>query len=103
MQLLTESFCLPENPGSGFFFFFFLSHFSASSAPTSNNLVLSKSSPLSSHSYNYFHILESSTNKTDCHDITEILLKVALNTTKQTNNKGRNVDRKVTGFPTDPQ
>ena len=27
----------------------------------------------------------SSTNKTDCHDITEILLKVALNTTKQTN------------------
>ena len=28
----------------------------------------------------------SSTNKTDCHDITEILLKVALNTIKQTNN-----------------
>ncbi len=27
----------------------------------------------------------SSTNKTDRHDITEILLKVALNTTKQTN------------------
>ena len=27
----------------------------------------------------------SSTNKTDCHDITEILLKVALNNTKQTN------------------
>jgi hypothetical protein len=27
----------------------------------------------------------SSTNKTDCHDITEILLKVALKTTKQTN------------------
>ena len=26
----------------------------------------------------------SSTNKTDCHDITEILLKVALNTIKQT-------------------
>jgi hypothetical protein len=26
----------------------------------------------------------SSTNKTDCHDKTEILLKVALNTTKQT-------------------
>ena len=25
-----------------------------------------------------------STNKTDCHDITEILLKVALNTIKQT-------------------
>jgi len=25
--------------------------------------------------------LVSSTNKTDCHDITEILLKVALNTT----------------------
>jgi hypothetical protein len=29
--------------------------------------------------------LVSSTNKTDCHDITEILLKVALNTIKQTN------------------
>jgi hypothetical protein len=28
----------------------------------------------------------SSTNKTDRHDITEILLKAALNTTKQTNN-----------------
>ena len=28
---------------------------------------------------------ESSTNKTDRHDITEILLKVALNTIKQTN------------------
>jgi hypothetical protein len=27
----------------------------------------------------------SSTNKTDRHDITEILLKAALNTTKQTN------------------
>ena len=27
----------------------------------------------------------SSTNKTDCHDIAEILLKVALNTIKQTN------------------
>ena len=27
----------------------------------------------------------SSTNKTECHDITEILLKVALNTIKQTN------------------
>ena len=27
----------------------------------------------------------SSTNKTDCHNITEILLKVALNTIKQTN------------------
>ena len=27
----------------------------------------------------------SSTNKTDCHDITEILLKVALNIIKQTN------------------
>jgi hypothetical protein len=27
----------------------------------------------------------SSSNKTDCHDITEILLKVALNTIKQTN------------------
>jgi hypothetical protein len=29
----------------------------------------------------------SSTNKTDRHDITEILLKVALNTIKQTNIK----------------
>jgi len=29
--------------------------------------------------------LFSSTNKTDRHDITEILLKVALNTIKQTN------------------
>ena len=29
----------------------------------------------------------SSTNKTDCHDITEILLKVALNTIRQTNNQ----------------
>jgi hypothetical protein len=28
----------------------------------------------------------ASTNKTDRHDITEILLKVALNTIKQTNN-----------------
>jgi hypothetical protein len=28
----------------------------------------------------------SSNNKTDCHDITEILLKVALNTIKQANN-----------------
>jgi hypothetical protein len=28
--------------------------------------------------------LVSSTNKTDCHDITEILLKVALNTIKPT-------------------
>jgi hypothetical protein len=27
----------------------------------------------------------SSTNKTDCHDLTEILLKVALNTIKQAN------------------
>ena len=30
--------------------------------------------------------LVSSTNKTDCHDITEILLKVALNTTTLTPN-----------------
>jgi hypothetical protein len=29
----------------------------------------------------------SSINKTDCHDITEILLKVALNTIKQTKPK----------------
>jgi len=31
----------------------------------------------------------SSTNKTDHHDITEILLKVALNTTKQTNKQSK--------------
>jgi len=31
----------------------------------------------------------SSTNKTDRHDITEILLKVALNTIKQTNNESK--------------
>jgi hypothetical protein len=30
--------------------------------------------------------LVSSTNKTDCHDITEILLKMVLNTIKKTNN-----------------
>jgi hypothetical protein len=33
----------------------------------------------------------SSTNKTDRHDITEILLKVALNTIKQTNNTQYNI------------
>jgi hypothetical protein len=32
----------------------------------------------------------SSTNKTDNHDITEILLKVALNTNKQTNKQTNN-------------
>ena len=32
----------------------------------------------------------SSTNKTDRHDITEILLKVALNTTKENKNKDKN-------------
>jgi hypothetical protein len=31
----------------------------------------------------------SSTNKTDRHDITEILLKVALNTIKQTNSQNQ--------------
>jgi hypothetical protein len=30
-----------------------------------------------------------STNKTDCHDITEIVLKVVLSTIKQTNNQYR--------------
>jgi hypothetical protein len=30
-------------------------------------------------------LLFSSTNKIDCHDIAEMLLKVALNTIKQTN------------------
>jgi hypothetical protein len=34
----------------------------------------------------------SSINKTDCHDITEILLKVALNTTKHTNKQHNDVD-----------
>jgi cytochrome c1 len=48
----------------------------------------------------YFHIatgrwfsaghLVSSTSKTDCHDIAEILLKVALNTIKQTNKQTLN-------------
>jgi hypothetical protein len=33
--------------------------------------------------------LISSTNKTDCHDIIEILLKMALNTIKPTNIFGR--------------
>ena len=37
----------------------------------------------------------SSINKTDCHDITEILLKVALNTIKQTNN----LNDKTDGIP----
>jgi len=37
----------------------------------------------------------SSTNKTDCHDITEMLLKVALNTINQTVNhlqKSKSID-----------
>jgi hypothetical protein len=33
-------------------------------------------------------VLDASTNKTDHHDITEILLKVSLHTIKQTNNMG---------------
>jgi hypothetical protein len=37
----------------------------------------------------------SSTNKTDRHDITEISLKVALNTTKQTNKQTINVKIKI--------
>jgi hypothetical protein len=36
------------------------------------------------HIYVFYLILVSSTNKTDHHDITEILLKVALNTIKKT-------------------
>jgi hypothetical protein len=32
-----------------------------------------------------------STNKTDCHDITEILLKVALSSIKQTNKQTNNI------------
>jgi len=35
------------------------------------------------------------TNKTDCHDITEILLKVALNTIKQTNKQTNKKDKKT--------
>jgi hypothetical protein len=31
----------------------------------------------------------SSTNKNDCHDITEMLLKVVLNAIKQTSKKGK--------------
>jgi hypothetical protein len=34
--------------------------------------------------------LVSSTSKTDCHDIAEILLKAALNTIKQTNKQTLN-------------
>jgi len=37
----------------------------------------------------------SSSNKTDRHDITEILLKVALNTTKQTNSNKLLTDTKM--------
>ena len=37
----------------------------------------------------------SSTNKTDSHDITEILLKVALNTINQTIHYIKNLSRKV--------
>jgi hypothetical protein len=37
----------------------------------------------------------SSTNKTNHHDITEILLKVALNTIKQTNKQTKNTDLEV--------
>jgi hypothetical protein len=33
----------------------------------------------------------SSTNKTDCHDIADILLKVALNATKQTNKQSNDL------------
>jgi hypothetical protein len=36
----------------------------------------------------------SSTNKTDHHDITEILLKVALNTIKQNNNIDQRMNKK---------
>ena len=41
----------------------------------------------------------SSTNKTDCHDITEILLKVALNTIKQTYTCILNIFKFVIVFP----
>jgi hypothetical protein len=36
-------------------------------------------------------ILVSSTNKTDRHELTEILLKVALNTIEQTNKQPTNI------------
>jgi hypothetical protein len=39
----------------------------------------------------------SSTNKTDRHDITEILLKVALNTIKQTNKQNHQMCRRIKG------
>ena len=39
--------------------------------------------------------LVSSTNKTDCHDITEILLKVALNTITQPLNLNHHLHEKV--------
>jgi hypothetical protein len=40
----------------------------------------------------------SSTNKTDCHDITEILLNVALNTIKRTNNNIKTMKRTFCTF-----
>ena len=36
----------------------------------------------------------SSTNKTDCHDITEIFLKVALNAINQSNQSWTNIELK---------
>ena len=44
-----------------------------------------KLSPLKQVSGFFLCTPVSSTNKTDCHDITDILLKVVLNTIKQTN------------------
>jgi hypothetical protein len=38
----------------------------------------------------------SSTNKTDRHDIAEVLLKVALNTNKQTTNKQQTNNKQTT-------
>jgi len=40
------------------------------------------------------------TNKTDCHDITEILLKVALNTIKQTTKQTKRTKRQTMTYKT---
>jgi len=78
------------------------------------NITVAKSSdkPENNHQFYILHIHQwltgtpvSSTNKTDCHDITEIFLKAMLNTKNQTNilarsqiwNKGKhmNLDLKL--------
>jgi hypothetical protein len=45
----------------------------------------------------------SSTNKTDCHEITEILLKVALNTIKQINKPKTNTEINITEINQEPK